>query len=118
MVAAQLLFGLHALKRGCFLIISPFREKIKQQGRDLHRKLKYRERITHGCKVAIHRAGDGEKYIPAFPACESKRRLSMSKTEKKCPETREIPILNIRVMSDDEWNRLAYLNWLERRCHA
>lgn len=42
----------------------------------------------------------------------------MSKTEKKRPETREIPVLNIRVMSDDEWNRLAYLNWLERRCRA
>ena len=25
-----------------------------------------------------------------------------------------IPVLNIRMMSDEEWNRLAYRNWLER----
>ena len=28
---------------------------------------------------------------------------------------REIPVLNIRMMTDDEWNRLAYRNYLERR---
>ena len=30
-------------------------------------------------------------------------------------EIRRIPILNIRMMSDEEWNRLAYKNYLENR---
>lgn len=26
-----------------------------------------------------------------------------------------VPMLNIRMMTDDEWNRLAYRMWLEER---
>lgn len=26
-----------------------------------------------------------------------------------------IPVLNIRMMTDEEWNQLAYQNWLKRR---
>ena len=26
----------------------------------------------------------------------------------------EIPVYNVRMMSDDEWNRLAYKNYLQR----
>ena len=33
---------------------------------------------------------------------------------KKDNITVKVPILNIRLMSDDEWNRLAYKNYLER----
>ena len=29
-----------------------------------------------------------------------------------------VPILNIRMMTDDEWNRLSYQNWLERRMNS
>ena len=29
-------------------------------------------------------------------------------------DTVTLPILNIRVMTDDEWNKLAYQNWLQR----
>lgn len=29
-------------------------------------------------------------------------------------ETVKIPILNLRMISDEEWNRLAYLNRLQR----
>ena len=25
-----------------------------------------------------------------------------------------VPIRNIKMMTDDEWNRLAYKNWIER----
>lgn len=28
---------------------------------------------------------------------------------------RQIPLLNIRIMTDDEWNRLAYQNYIERQ---
>ena len=28
---------------------------------------------------------------------------------------KEIPIVNVRMMSDDEWNRLAYKNYLQRK---
>ena len=28
---------------------------------------------------------------------------------------KEIPIVNMRMMSDDEWNRLAYKNYLQRK---
>ena len=27
----------------------------------------------------------------------------------------EIPIYNVRMMSDEEWNRLAYKNYLQRK---
>lgn len=30
----------------------------------------------------------------------------------------KVPLINIRVMSDDEWNRLAYRNYLERKCYS
>ena len=33
-------------------------------------------------------------------------------------ETSFVPIWNLRMISDDEWNALAYRNWLERRCCA
>lgn len=26
-----------------------------------------------------------------------------------------VPVMNIRMMSDEEWNKLAYKNWLERK---
>ena len=32
--------------------------------------------------------------------------------------TKNIPVLKIRMISDDEWNRLAYRNRLERRVTA
>lgn len=32
----------------------------------------------------------------------------------KPSDIRQIPVVNIRVMTDDEWNRLAYQNYLER----
>ena len=29
----------------------------------------------------------------------------------------QVPILgSIRLMSDDEWNKIAYQNWLDRTC--
>ena len=28
---------------------------------------------------------------------------------------KEIPIVNVRMMSDEEWNRLAYKNYLQRK---
>ena len=34
------------------------------------------------------------------------------------PEIKKIPVLKICMMSDDEWNRLAYRNRLERRVTA
>lgn len=34
------------------------------------------------------------------------------------PKIKKIPVLKIRMMSDDEWNRLAYRNRLERRVSA
>ena len=33
---------------------------------------------------------------------------------KKDNITVKVPILNIRLMTDEEWNRLAYKNYLER----
>lgn len=34
--------------------------------------------------------------------------------EKK-RKTVNVPVLNIRMMTDEEWNRLAYQNYLERK---
>lgn len=42
----------------------------------------------------------------------------MNKENKKktlSGKTINVPILNIRMMTDDEWNRLAYRNMLERQ---
>ena len=39
--------------------------------------------------------------------------ITKENTNKK--ETRDIPIYKIHMMTDDEWNRLAYINLLERR---
>lgn len=33
-------------------------------------------------------------------------------------EIKNIPVIEIKMMSDDEWNRLAYKNWLERTSKA
>lgn len=38
-----------------------------------------------------------------------------NKVEILSEETRSIPVYNIRMMTDEEWNRLAYKNYLERR---
>ena len=38
--------------------------------------------------------------------------ITKENTNKK--ETRDIPIYKIHMMTDDEWNRLAYRNLLER----
>ena len=32
--------------------------------------------------------------------------------------TKSIPIYNIWMMTDDEWNRLAYRNYLERQAKS
>lgn len=32
-------------------------------------------------------------------------------------EYAKVPLINIPVMSDDEWNRLAYRNSIERKYH-
>ena len=42
----------------------------------------------------------------------------MSKEQKdrdSSETTVRVPILNIRMMTDDEWNALAYKNYLERQ---
>lgn len=41
----------------------------------------------------------------------------MYKREKEVESTevKEIPIVNIRMMTDEEWNRLAYMNYLQRK---
>lgn len=36
---------------------------------------------------------------------------TLMKTEKK--EEQKIPIYDLPMMSDEKWNRLAYLNWLK-----
>lgn len=41
-----------------------------------------------------------------------------NKVEILSGETRSIPVYNIRMMSDEEWNRLAYKNYLERQAKA
>lgn len=33
-------------------------------------------------------------------------------------DIRKIPVLHIRMMTDEEWNRLAYRNYLERKAVA
>ena len=53
------------------------------------------------------------------PDVREKRRMIMAKEIKKetVSEKRKpvyIPVLNIRMMTDEEWNRLAYKNALER----
>lgn len=41
--------------------------------------------------------------------------MNKTKEEIKKSDVEYIPICNIRMMSDDEWNRLAYQIYLERK---
>ena len=41
-----------------------------------------------------------------------KKEIVKNKTKKNT--TVKIPILSIRIMTDEEWNRLAYKNMLKR----
>ena len=42
------------------------------------------------------------------------KKKEVVKNETKKNTTVKIPILNIRIMTDEEWNRLAYKNMLKR----
>ena len=42
------------------------------------------------------------------------KRLITKDENKKDKITVKVPILNIRLMTDEEWNRLAYKNMLKR----
>lgn len=39
----------------------------------------------------------------------------MRENIKLSGDTKKIPIVKIKMMTDDEWNRLAYRNAMERR---
>ncbi len=34
--------------------------------------------------------------------------------DKTADKTKKVPVYNVRMMTDDEWNRLAYKNFLKR----
>lgn len=38
----------------------------------------------------------------------------MNEQKQDKDTTVQIPILNIKMMSDEEWNRLAHQNWIDR----
>ena len=40
------------------------------------------------------------------------------RSDSKQNSVARVPVMDLRMMADDEWNALAYRNWLERRCHA
>lgn len=42
------------------------------------------------------------------------KKKEIVKNETKKNTTVKIPILSIRIMTDEEWNRLAYKNMLKR----
>lgn len=43
------------------------------------------------------------------------KEYNMENTSNNGPEDmRKVPLYNVRMMTDDEWNRLAYRNYLER----
>lgn len=42
-------------------------------------------------------------------------KIKKSEIIDKKRKTVNVPILNIRMMSDEEWNRLAYKNAMERK---
>lgn len=44
----------------------------------------------------------------------TQQREEVRKDIEAAKRYKEIPVVNIRIMSDDEWNRLAYRNRLER----
>lgn len=35
--------------------------------------------------------------------------------DKTADKTKKVPVYNVRMMTDDEWNRLAYKNYLQNR---
>ena len=45
--------------------------------------------------------------------CMKKKEIVKNETKKN--NAVKIPILSIRIMTDEEWNRLAYKNYLQRK---
>ena len=43
------------------------------------------------------------------------KKKEIVKNETKKNNAVKIPILSIRIMTDEEWNRLAYKNYLQRK---
>lgn len=43
--------------------------------------------------------------------------MKSEKTSKnqKSEELKKVPVVNVRMMSDEEWNTLAYRNYLQRK---
>lgn len=71
------------------------------------------EKDTRGCKeLSALRL----KNLPIDLKYE--RIEEMYTNEYKTEDTTRIPIYNIRMMTDEEWNRLAYRNFLERQAIA
>jgi len=46
---------------------------------------------------------------------EEMKEETKEEMKKEMKECTKIAVLKIRMMTDDEWNRLAYRNYLERR---
>lgn len=44
--------------------------------------------------------------------------MKEKRTEKLSENIQNIPIYSIHMMTDDEWNRLAYRNMLERQAKS
>lgn len=72
--------------------------------------------------VAMHRLSAVDKIWQNFLcAIIYKGDVKLNRTDEKNSKAdnansiAKVPIINIRMMTDDEWNRLAYQNYLKRR---
>lgn len=96
-------------------IIFPFREFYKPR-RNINKNIDSKNKIPKPCTVlAVDKIQKLRGYLLEFTYMKTKGECSMQNT---VIEYAKIPLINIPIMSDDEWNRLAYKNWIERKCYV
>ena len=95
-------------------IIFPFREFYKPR-RNTNKNIDSKNTIPKPCTVlAVDKIQKLRGYLLEFTYMKTKGEYSMQNT---VIEYAKVPLINIPMMSDDEWNRLVYRKSIERKYH-
>lgn len=58
--------------------------------------------------------GGIKEYYCTSPTSFFTKEIDNMTKNKTSDKTKKVPVYNVRMMTDDEWNRLAYKNFLQR----
>lgn len=59
--------------------------------------------------------GGIKEYYCTSPTPLLAKEIDKMNKNKTADKTKKVPVYNVRMMTDDEWNRLAYKNYLQNR---